>query len=338
MIGVNAGSNNATGSANTFLGSNAGQGAAASSAANNVCVGFSAGAVMTSAQGMTFVGYQAGLAQTSGTYGTYIGAQAGTANTTGARNTFVGQNCGATNQTAADITAVGNLAGLTTTAANGTFVGSSAGQSVSSGADNSTFGYNSAATLTTGANNLILGSGSNVAATSTAGAIVLGKGASGATNSVIIGLSLVSAVTNDLLIRSGDSGLERSAAATMFPSDGAGAMGMWLHKKVIVTDVTSPVTLTVAQSGSIFNNSGASGAVTYNLPAAAAGLVYGFAVITAQNLIVDAAAGDLIYIGSSASSAGGTATSNTIGSALYMVAIDATNWVCLSDTGTWVTA
>jgi len=103
-------------------------------------------------------------------------------------------------------------------------------------------------------------------------------------------------------------------------------------------DVSSPVTIngTVADSRKVYSNLGAGGAVTYNLPGAAAGLEFIFCVQAAQNMVVDAAAGDVIQIAGSASTSGGTATNNVIGSTLHLIALDATNWFSIgAPTGTW---
>lgn len=134
-----------------------------------------------------------------------------------------------------------------------------------------------------------------------------------------------------------DTALTRAAAASVRITDASTGIGSLLASRVIQTNTTGPVTITATQSGTVFNNSGAGGSVAFNLPTAAAGLVYCFAVITAQNVVVTASAGDVIYLGSTASSVAGTATSNTIGSFLYLVAIDATNWLGILS-GVWTPA
>lgn len=85
----------------------------------------------------------------------------------------------------------------------------------------------------------------------------------------------------------------------------------------------------------LHTNEGAAGAITASLPAAVAGLEYTFYVQTAQNHIIDAAAGDTVRVGASVSAASGNATSNTVGSALHLVCINATEWIATSVLGTW---
>lgn len=101
------------------------------------------------------------------------------------------------------------------------------------------------------------------------------------------------------------------------------------------TAIATPVTV---RTSSEYNNAGAAGAVVYNLPAAVAvenGYKVRFVVAAAQNMVVTAAAGDVISNGVVSTAAGGTATSATLFSVLELMCLDATNWVATSQSGLW---
>jgi hypothetical protein len=99
------------------------------------------------------------------------------------------------------------------------------------------------------------------------------------------------------------------------------------------TQAESPVTITANDTDRVYTNEGAAGALTYNLPTAQAGLTFTFIVDVAQNLIVQAGAGDTIRAAATVSAAAGTATSNTIGDVIRLVAINATEWYAISVVG-----
>jgi len=107
----------------------------------------------------------------------------------------------------------------------------------------------------------------------------------------------------------------------------------WLERRAVEAQTSSPYSVLSTDSNKVFTNSGAGGGVTFNLPTAEAGLTYTFVVATAQNLIIDAAAGDTIQAAGNVSAASGTATSNTIGDVLVLVAIDSTQWMAISVVG-----
>lgn len=87
-----------------------------------------------------------------------------------------------------------------------------------------------------------------------------------------------------------------------------------------------------------FDNIGASGAVTFTLPVPAVGLVFGFAVMAAYNLIVRAPGGSYLYLGTVPSSSGGTLTSSSVGSYVQIKCRSATVWIIQATTGTWAAA
>jgi pectate lyase-like protein len=104
-------------------------------------------------------------------------------------------------------------------------------------------------------------------------------------------------------------------------------------------DHTTGDTLTSIESGSDHTNGGAGGSVALTLPGAAAGLHFKFFVMAAQTLTITAASGDVIRIAGNASSSGGTASNNVVGSTIHLAAMDATNWLAVNaPNGTWTLA
>lgn len=94
-------------------------------------------------------------------------------------------------------------------------------------------------------------------------------------------------------------------------------------------------TLTATQSGALFTNEGATGRADFTLPTALAGLEFNFYCQDTDGIRIIAAAGDTIRIGASVSAAAGRIDSTTIGSAVKLVAINATEWIAVTDSGTW---
>ena len=88
-------------------------------------------------------------------------------------------------------------------------------------------------------------------------------------------------------------------------------------------------------NGTAFTNEGASGAINLTLPSAASGYHYRAYVQANQYLRFTAAAGDTIRDGATVSAAAGYIRSTTVGSTLYLLAVNATEWVVMSKTGTW---
>jgi hypothetical protein len=90
-------------------------------------------------------------------------------------------------------------------------------------------------------------------------------------------------------------------------------------------------------SGTTFDNGGASGEVDFTLPAWAAGLRYIFIVATAQILKIIAPAGIHIAIGGANSVAAGNVVSSAVFSAVELAAPNGASgqWVAIAMTGTW---
>lgn len=102
-----------------------------------------------------------------------------------------------------------------------------------------------------------------------------------------------------------------------------------------VTNDTDGKVLTIAESGTIQTNAGASGAAAWTLPGAVAGLEYGFVVMAAFELRVTPAGGDKIYYDGTAMAAAEYRYADAVGEYMHIVAVDATNWVVTTETGTW---
>lgn len=86
--------------------------------------------------------------------------------------------------------------------------------------------------------------------------------------------------------------------------------------------------------GTMYNNIGATGSVTFTLPAAAPGLWYGFTVDAAQTVEVLGAGTDQIAIGASNSSSENVTNATPYGT-VVIYAYKTGQWVAISSTGTW---
>jgi hypothetical protein len=152
----------------------------------------------------------------------------------------------------------------------------------------------------------------------------------GATDTVTIGSgaeAIVLATTNLDVAANGDV-----TATGSITGDGGDEVVGFLK---LVTADTDDQELTAANSGSVWTNSGAIAAQTFTLPAAAAGLEFTFIVMAAQELRVDPAAGDVVYINAVGASAAEYWVADAVGESLHLVAVDGTNWIATSHIGTW---
>lgn len=100
---------------------------------------------------------------------------------------------------------------------------------------------------------------------------------------------------------------------------------------------TADYTVTVGDSGRTFTNTGASGAVTFSLPAAVAGLRYRFRVGVAQQLRIDPNGSETISLPSTgAPSAGGAyIVADAVGESVDIQCVEAGSWTVFGFTGTW---
>lgn len=103
------------------------------------------------------------------------------------------------------------------------------------------------------------------------------------------------------------------------------------------TAKTANYTVTTDDSGKGFTNAGASGAITFALPAAAVGDHYYFYVAAAQELRIDPNGTETISLPSTGVPGGGGKylTADAIGESVHLVCAKAGTWACFGFTGTW---
>ena len=133
-------------------------------------------------------------------------------------------------------------------------------------------------------------------------------------------------------------GIQLNASSGITTGDaitGDGTAALSGFKKVVTDDTDGVAALSVTASGTVQTNAGAGGAAAWVLPAAAAGLNYCFVVMAAQELRATPAGGDVINIAGTAGDAAEYWTANAVGESLCLVAVDGTNWIATSYTGTW---
>lgn len=113
--------------------------------------------------------------------------------------------------------------------------------------------------------------------------------------------------------------------------------GRLRNDRFVSAQAASPVAVSANNDkNTVFTNEGATGAITFNLPTAVAGLTFTFFVQDTDGIIISAAAGDTIRIDTLVTAAGGSVTSTAIGSSVTLVAINTTEWVAVAALGTWV--
>jgi hypothetical protein len=98
---------------------------------------------------------------------------------------------------------------------------------------------------------------------------------------------------------------------------------------------TASYTILAGESGSSFTNEGATAKIDLTLPSAAAGLIYTFIVQDFDGLRVVAAATDTIRLGGALSTIAGNLDSTSVGSAVTLQAVNATEWIATAYGGLW---
>lgn len=118
-------------------------------------------------------------------------------------------------------------------------------------------------------------------------------------------------------------------------ADDSNALSGWLRGR---RAGAGGLTLTAADSGKTVSITSGGGADQVDLPASPSfGTFYCFAIIAADELTVQAQGAHRVYVAGTASSAGGTAKSSTVGSYLCLEYV-ATNMWTGPASGTWTTA
>lgn len=104
-----------------------------------------------------------------------------------------------------------------------------------------------------------------------------------------------------------------------------------------VTLKTAAYTVLTTDIGSTFTTEGATGAVTFTLPAATVGLWYNFVVKATQELRIDPNGTETIALPSSGvqQAAGAYLTADANGESVSIVCVKAGEWNVMSYTGTW---
>lgn len=103
------------------------------------------------------------------------------------------------------------------------------------------------------------------------------------------------------------------------------------HTEVVVK--AGAYTLLTSDSGSVFSNEGAAALAVYALPTARVGLQYTFVVQDVDGIQLNVAAGDTVRSNGGVTTAGGATTSTVIGDSVTIVAINATEWMAIAQTG-----
>lgn len=103
----------------------------------------------------------------------------------------------------------------------------------------------------------------------------------------------------------------------------------------LVEAKTDAYELSPLESGKVLTNEGASARQDFDLPSCEAGLIYTFIVQDADGIRATAKAGDTIRIAASVSASGGRIDSTTVGSAVTLIGINATEWIATTSIGTW---
>lgn len=133
----------------------------------------------------------------------------------------------------------------------------------------------------------------------------------------------------------GDTGLGRVAAGIVKVTDGDTGQGALLNKRVI-TAKTADYTVTAAETGTVFTNTGAAGTVVFTLPASPAnGLTYEFHITEAQSVDIKTGTAVLIYANAAPTTATtGKLTKNTVGTCIQLV-YNGVAWMGTGQSGTW---
>lgn len=100
---------------------------------------------------------------------------------------------------------------------------------------------------------------------------------------------------------------------------------------------TANYTVKTTENGTAFSTVGASGAVTFSLPAATPGLHYYFRVGVAQELRIDPNGSETISLPSTGvpGAAGKYLTADAAGEAVHLMCMVAGTWSAMGSHGTW---
>jgi hypothetical protein len=128
---------------------------------------------------------------------------------------------------------------------------------------------------------------------------------------------------------------DAAADATVTVPAKTGTIALLTQTVTAKTQADTPVTVSAGDAGQIYDNTGAGGAVVFNIPEASTviGKSFTFCVTAAQNLDVNPADGDTIL---GLTNAAGDAIRNaTLGGSITLTVLDAANIVATAYQGTW---
>lgn len=172
-----------------------------------------------------------------------------------------------------------------------------------------------------------------------AGSAITSSGAGGALGTGAFASAGITALTGD--VTATGPGSVAATLATAQPNVHTWAAAQTfsstiLYQALVSPQSATPVNISAAQSGTAFTNEGAVALGVFNLPTAAANLIYTFVVQDTDGIKIVANTGDTIRISASVSASAGNATSTVIGSTVTIVAINATEWISIATNGTWI--
>jgi hypothetical protein len=276
------------------------------------------GASITTATTNVGLGDNALVALTEGSGNTAIGHSAADSITTGSNNVAIGKNT--------LVTATGSV--------QNTAVGVSALQDLStSTGSNTAIGYAALDTITTGTENIALGeaAGGNLTTSDSSNICIGNAGTSGDNNTIRIGTEGNGAGQQDTCFIAGIVSNALSGSSVVVTATGQLGTG---------TGNPTWTDQNASFAAAVNNGYFVTAAATATLPAAPTqGQFVQIETTTASSIVIQANTGQVIRMGSSASSTAGTATSAAIGNSVYLVYRSAnTSWYSVSTEGTWTMA
>lgn len=100
---------------------------------------------------------------------------------------------------------------------------------------------------------------------------------------------------------------------------------------------TASATLTAAECGTLHTNKGAAGTIALTLPPATIGLHFYFAVLAAQALQIEPAAGEVISLPSNGvpEAADDYIVADALRETVHLMCVETGAWAVMGSTGTW---
>lgn len=146
--------------------------------------------------------------------------------------------------------------------------------------------------------------------------------------------------TDNAILRADGAGGATAQGSAAILTDAGVLQAPFVEFAITVNNVTQaddPFDIPTSWSARDFQNGGATASVQLTLPdpPARVGVWFMFTVLAAQNMVIQAPTGVTLRIGASATSSGGTLTSNVVGSKLLLMYENSTTWAALMS-GTWV--